>query len=129
MATIKSFEDLEVWQLSVELAVKIYQLLSFFPKEEKYGIIDQLKRAIVSISANIAESFGRFHYKDSVKFLYNARGSLQESRSHLLVAEKLGQIPKSKYEEYSQILKDLKNLEVKLNNFISVIIKRSKSVE
>lgn len=127
MSTVRSFEDLQVWQLAVSLATNIYKLTIDFPKDEKYGIIDQLKRAVISISANIAEGFGRFHYKDSVKFLYNARGSLLEVRSHLLVAERLGQIPKKSQDEYIQILKDIKNLEIKLNNFISAIMRKSEA--
>lgn len=127
MSTIKSFEDLEIWKLAVRLSEDIYELTDSFPKGERFGLIDQLRRAIVSISANIAEGFGRYHYKDTVKFLYNARGSLFETRSHLLVADRLGFIASGNKESYEQILKDLKNLSVKLNNFISVIMKRSKS--
>ena len=129
MGRIESFEDLEVWRLAVDLAAKIYQITLHFPKDEKYGIIDQLKRAVTSIAANIAEGFGRYHYKDSVKFLYNARGSLFEVRSHLLVAQKLGQIPKNKEEDLNQILKDIRNLGVKLNNFISAIMRKSKMLQ
>lgn len=125
MTTIKSFEDLEVWQLAVDLAIKIYKLTAAFPKNERYGVIDQLRRAVISISANIAEGFGRFHFKDSIRFLYTARGSLLEVHSHLLVANKLNLIPKYKLTDYNQILKDIKNLEVKLNNFISVLSRRS----
>lgn len=126
MARIESFEDLEVWQLATELAVKVYKLTLHFPKDEKYGLIDQLKRAVTSIAANIAEGFGRYHYKDSVKFLYNARGSLFEVRSHLLLAQKLQEIPKNHDSDYNQVLKDIQNLGVKLNNFISAIIRHSK---
>lgn len=126
MPEIKSFEDLEVWQLATDLAVSVYQITAYFPKDEKYGLIDQLRRAVTSIAANIAEGFGRYHYKDSVKFLYNARGSLFEVRSHLLLAKKLGLIPKTKENNYLQILKDIQNLGVKLNNFISAIMRRSK---
>lgn len=61
--SIKSFEELEVWQLAVELAVKVYKLTTLFPREERYGIIDQLRRAVTSISANTAEGFGRYHFK------------------------------------------------------------------
>lgn len=129
MSTIKSFEELDVWKLAVELAVNIYKLTASFPKEERFGLVDQLRRAVASISANIAEGFGRYHYKDCVKFLYNARGSLFEARSHLLVANKLGFISPNDKDTYEQSLKDLKNLSVKLNNFISVIMKRSKFSE
>lgn len=125
--TIKSFEDLEVWQLAIELAVTIYKLTVSFPKDERYGIIDQLRRAVTSISANIAEGFGRYHFKDSVKFLYNARGSLMEVHSHLLLSKKLELIDPRYKNEYAQLLLDIRNLGIKLNNLISVIMKRSKN--
>lgn len=127
MTQIKSFEDLEVWQLAIGLAVKVYKLTLLFPKSETYGLIDQLKRAVTSISANIAEGFGRYYYKDSVKFLYNARGSLFEVKSHLLIARQLNLIPTNKESEYNLTLKDIQNLGVKLNNFISAIIRKSKN--
>ncbi len=126
---IKSFEDLEVWQLSSNLASQVYSLTAFFPREEKYGIIDQLKRASVSVSANIAEGFGRYHYKDSIKFLYNARGSLFETHSHLLLAHNLGHISPNQEELYKLALGNIQNLGIKLNNFISVIIKKSETTE
>lgn len=125
MATIKSFEDLEVWQIAIELAVKIYKLTATFPKDERYGIIDQLKRAVTSISANIAEGFGRYHFKESVKFMYNARGSLSEVHSFLLLSRRLRLIDTKIEKEYDGILIDIRNLGVKLNNLISTIIKRS----
>ena len=68
MAPIKSFEDLEVWQIAIELIKVVYQLLNTFPKDEKYGIVAQGKDSVVSIAGNIAEGFGRFHYKDKQKF-------------------------------------------------------------
>lgn len=113
---VKSFEDLEVWQLSKKLATDIYKLTTKFPKEEKFGLTSQLRSAAVSIPANIAESFGRYHYKDSLKFLYNARGSLFEVQSHLLIADELGSIDKK---GLGALSKEIKNLGVKLNNFIN----------
>ena len=85
----KSFEDLEVWQMATKLAENIYQVTLTFPKQEQYALSDQIKRSVTSISANIAESFGRYHYNDKKNFLYNARGSLLETKSHLLLAQKL----------------------------------------
>jgi four helix bundle protein len=59
---IKNFEDLEVWQLAKALTVKIYRLTAKFPSEEKYGLSSQLRSAAVSVGANIAEGFGRYHF-------------------------------------------------------------------
>jgi len=117
---IKSFEDLEVWQLAKELTVKIYKLTAKFPPEEKFGLSSQLRSAAVSIGANIAEGCGRYHFKDNIKFLYNARGSLLETKSHLLLTKEVGLITAS---DLKPLLKAIKNLGVKLNNFISSIRK------
>lgn len=119
---IRSFEDLEVWQLAKRLAIEIYKLTVEFPNEEKFGLTSQLRSAVTSISANIAEGSGRYHYKDNIKFLYNARGSLLETRSHLLIAKELGFI---KNADLDLLLKEIQNLGVKLNNFINFLKERS----
>ncbi|KKU57161.1 MAG: S23 ribosomal protein [Candidatus Amesbacteria bacterium GW2011_GWA2_47_11b] len=66
---VNRYEDLEIYQVSVEVAIEVYRLTKKFPKEETYGIVDQLKRAVTSIGANIAEGFGRFYFKDKLVFL------------------------------------------------------------
>ena len=65
---VKDFEDLEIYQLALSLAKKIYLLTANFPKSELYGLVDQTRRAISSVGANMAEGFGRFHYKDKIVF-------------------------------------------------------------
>ena len=80
------FEDLEVWKKCRQLRVEISELLKKFPDDEKYRLIDQLKRSSRSITANIAEGHGRFHYQDNLKFCRNARGSLNEVLDHLICA-------------------------------------------
>jgi four helix bundle protein len=89
---VRSYEDLEIYQISVELSVEIYRLVKKFPKEETYGISDQLRRAVTSIGANIAEGFGRYHYKDKLVFFYNTRGSVYEVRHFLEIAYRIGYI-------------------------------------
>ena len=115
-ATIKNFEDLDVWQKGRDLVIKIYELTGNFPKEELFGITSQLKRASLSIPANIAEGFGRFHFLDKAKFYLNARGSLYELRSHLLIAQELCLV---KSEALDSIFKMVSDLSVKLNNLIN----------
>ncbi len=88
------FSDLRVWQEAKKLALEIYQLTGRFPKSETYSLADQLRRSSVSICANIAEGFNRYHAKDKIRFYYNARGSISESQSHLLIAMELGYIDK-----------------------------------
>lgn len=89
---IKSFEDLEVYQLSLILAKEIYKITDKLPKEEKFIIRDQLIRAVTSIGDNIAEGFGRDTTKEYIKFLYNVRGSLMEVRHFLNLCKELGYI-------------------------------------
>lgn len=114
---VKSYKDLEIWQLAVKLIVKVYRLLETFPRDERFGLVAQIKAAVVSIAANIAESFGRFHYKDKINFLYNARGSLFEVDSHLTAAEALGFIGNKNRKLYKEILQEIAKLGVKINNY------------
>lgn len=119
--TVKSFKDLEIWQLATDLCVNVYKLLKNFPKEEIYGLTSQTKDAVVSVAANIAESYGRFHYKDKIKFLYNSRGSLLEVESHLLVGQKLQMVRDINL--LNQIMQDITRLNVKINNYRTAILK------
>ncbi len=80
---IKDFKDLQVWQAARELCKEIYELARTLPDFEKYAIATQLRRAATSVTANIAEGFGRFGYQENAQFLRQARGSLYELRDHL----------------------------------------------
>lgn len=86
---IKSYRDLIAWQKSMDLVVLIYAISQQFPDQERYGLINQIRRAVVSISANIAEGHGRIHTGDYVRFLSIARGSLMEVETLLLIAQRL----------------------------------------
>ena len=86
---IDSYQQLEVWQKSVALVTEIYQITRSFPREELYGMTSQVRRAAVSIPANIAEGWGRNMTRDYVQFLRVARGSLLELETHLIVAKNL----------------------------------------
>jgi four helix bundle protein len=87
--TIRSFRDLTVWQRSIELSIQIYALTRAFPKEEIFGLTNQLRRASVSISSNIAEGQSRLTKGDFINFLSIARGSNAEVRSQLILARHL----------------------------------------
>ncbi len=86
---IQHFYDLAVWKQAHELALEIYALTKSFPREELFGVTSQLRRAAMSVAANIAEGFGRFHFKDKIRFYYQARGSLAETQNHLLFVRDL----------------------------------------
>ena len=79
-----------VWQKAHKLALDVYELTASFSKEEVYGLTSQTRRAALSVSGNIAEAFGRFHYLDKNKFYLNARGSLEETKNYLIISQDLG---------------------------------------
>jgi len=109
---------LEVYKLSLKLSDIIWQIYIDLSNDLKYNIGSQVIRSIDSIGANIAEGYGRFHYKDSVKFYYNARGSLWESKHWIHLLYKRNLIEKK---EYEQIIKKLEVLGKKLNGFIKSV--------
>ena len=92
----KSFEDTPVWQRAHGLVLKIYEISTRFPKEEMYTLTSQIRRAVISVEANIAEAFGRYHYLNKLNFYYNARGSLEESKSHWITTKDLKYITQDK---------------------------------
>jgi four helix bundle protein len=120
-STIKHFYDLEIWKEANLLCIEIYTLTEQFPKRETYGIIDQLRRASSSIGANIAEGFGRFHYKDKIKFYYNSRGSLCEVQNFLFLSKDLGYADK---EVARELFMKYENLSKRINKFIGSVQKK-----
>jgi four helix bundle protein len=89
MMTIQTYRDLAVWQKSMDLVTEVYRLAKLFPQEEMFGLTSQIKRAAVSIPANIAEGYGRIHRKEYLHHLSVARGSLMEVETHLQIAVRL----------------------------------------
>lgn len=119
----RSYQDLVVWRKALELARKIYAFTQRFPKEETYGLIQQARRAAVSISANIAEGQARNGVKEFVQFLGIANGSLAELRTYLYLSAKLkfSQIPETKLlvedcDEVARLLNSLKSSLLKTKN-------------
>ena len=90
MAVVKSYRDLLVWQKAMDFAEHVYMVQKTFPAEERFGLCDQLRRAVVSIPSNIAEGRGRDSAKDFAPFLMIARGSLNEVATQLELAVRLG---------------------------------------
>jgi len=86
----RSFEDMPVWKEAMSLAQDVFHLTKSLPRKEDYGLTSQLRRSALSISANIAEAFGRKHSKDKVNFYYHSRGSLMETRNHLIYGKNVG---------------------------------------
>jgi len=87
---LRSFQELDAWKKAHNLALEVYRLTRGFPREEQYGLTSQLRRCSSSIAANIAEGFGRRSTRDFVRYVEIASGSLEETRSYLLLARDLG---------------------------------------
>ena len=86
---MRGFEDLECYQLAMRVFHEGYRIASLLPTEEKFNLSDQLRRASASIILNIAEGYGRYHYLDSLRFYYIARGSIMETLSALIACDEL----------------------------------------
>jgi four helix bundle protein len=119
---IKTFEDLIVWRKAINLSVRIYKETKSFPKSEQFGITNQLRRASSSISANIAEGFGRATPKDKLQFYSIAHGSLLETKNFIYLCHKIGYIDEIIKED---LIKDTVDLQMLLNGFIRSTKKRA----
>lgn len=119
MSNIQSYRDLIAWQKSIALVTDVYKLTSKFPSNEKYGLISQINRAAVSVSANIAEGWGRETPKSFLQFLRTSRGSLMEVQTLLEIARNVELISAeeraiiiAKSDEVSKIIQGLiKNIQ------------------
>lgn len=120
---VKGLESLQVWQKAMDLAIKVCkELLPTLPVEEKYALTDQLRRSVQSIPSNIAEGFGRYYYQEGVRFCYIARGSLNETLSHLYLAQRMGYIVESEYERYTKAIDEINRM---LSGYVA-FLKKSK---
>jgi four helix bundle protein len=86
---MKTYRDLIVWQKSIDLTVKVYQLTAQFPKDEQYGLISQIRRCAISIPSNIAEGSKRKSKKEFLQFLHIASGSAAELETQLLLIKNI----------------------------------------
>ncbi|NPA51694.1 MAG: four helix bundle protein [Aquificae bacterium] len=109
---------LEVYRLALEISEKVWEIYINLANDLKYSIGSQVIRAVDSIGANIAEGYGRYYYKDSVKFYYYARGSLWKTKHRIYLLYKRNLIKEAVYKE---IIKNLEILGKKLNAFIKNI--------
>ena len=107
---INSFTDLMVWKKAYKFVLILYNKTKTFPRNERFGLIDQLRRAGVSVPSNIAEAFGRLHRKDRTNFYLYARGSLYEIHTQLLIAKDVGYLNKEDFEEMMVHIRDIGKL-------------------
>lgn len=118
---MKSYEELDVWQKAVSLAIEIYKATEPFPRAEKFGLTGQIRRAITSLPANIAEGWGRGSTKEYIQFLLVARGSLLELETHLLIAQKLDYL---KEEQLGNLRMKTRQIGRMLNGLIQALRRR-----
>jgi four helix bundle protein len=87
-----TIQKLKMWQKSMDLVEACYRISTSFPRDERFGLLSQIKRAATSIPANIAEGYGRWNVREFARFLAIANGSLRELETHILIAKRLGYV-------------------------------------
>ncbi|MGI8951724.1 MAG: four helix bundle protein [Chitinophagaceae bacterium] len=120
MSQLKSFEELECWKACTELRKFIVELLKKFPPEEKYILVSQIKRCARSITNNIAEGYGRFHFKENAQFCRQSRGSIYELKDHMIISLDESYIT---VEDYNQFIELFNRAVPILNGYINYLIK------
>ena len=121
VSTINSYKDLDVWQLAMKLAVDCYRATKSFPRDELFGLTSQIKRASVSIAANIAEGYGRDTTPYFIQFLRVSQGSQKELETHVLLSERLEFLTP---QAASLLLTDIENVGRMLRNLIRALENR-----
>jgi four helix bundle protein len=121
--SIRSYKDLIVYQKSYRLAVEVYKVTQYYPKEEIYGLISQMRRSAVSISCNIAEGYRRGHRKEYLQFLHMAYGSCSELETLLSLSNDLGFVEKGNFEMIYYLQEEVSRL---LNGLILSLSKIGK---
>jgi four helix bundle protein len=121
---IKSFEDLNVWKACRELRRNLFDLTSAFPNEERFRLADQIRRAAISVTSNIAEGYGRYHYQENIQFCRQSRGSLYEVLDHLTTAVDLGYVSDGELQKYRSAIVDAVKL---INGYIRMLGQRKRA--
>ncbi len=118
----RSFEELTVWKLARQFRHRIYQVSETWPKREMYGLTAQIRDAAVSVTANIAEGYGRYHYQENIQLCRISRGSVNEVLDHLYTALDEGYINQETFDElYTQG----REVERVLNGYINYLKRQS----
>lgn len=120
-AKIKSFTDLDSWKEGHKLVLMIYRITRSFPKEELFALMSQVRRAVVSITSNIAEGFSRQTYKDKIQFYAIALGSVTELQNQILIAKDVGYISEQEFQEAA-------NQSIVVNKLINGMIRKCKEL-
>ena len=118
---IKSFTDLFAWQEGHKLVLQVYEITKQFPREEQFGLTNQLRRAAVSVTSNIAEGFSRNSYKEKLQFYAMSLGSTTEIQNQLLIARDLQYITK-------EIFSEIAEQAIKVNKITNGLIKKTRAI-
>ena len=119
-----SFEEMPVWQRAMNLAIKIFELTEKLPKKEDYGLTSQIRSSALSVPGNISEGFGRRHTKDKLNFYYNSRGSLAETKNHLIYGYRVKYFTKKEFESRVELIEEVWK---ELNSLINSLQKKIQS--
>lgn len=114
------YKELKVWQKAIDLAVEVYRITEKLPKEERYGLISQINRCVVSIPSNIAEGAGRNTNKDFDNFLGISLGSSFELDTQLVISNRLGYVSSDDFEKIESELEHIQNMIAKLKQSLNV---------
>lgn len=117
---IKSFTDLDAWKEGHNLVLMVYRVTKGFPKDEAFGLINQLRRCVVSITSNIAEGFSRQSYKEKVQFYAISLGSNTELQNQILISRDVGYITQGQFRQIA-------DQSVKVNKILNGLIKKTRS--
>jgi len=109
---LNDFEKLRIWKAAIALAANVYPLVKRFPDDEKYAMSSQVRRAVVSVSTNIAEGFGRTGVKEKIYFYNVAYGSLLETKSLMILSSELGFLSR---DDIEAVLLDITSLQKQIN--------------
>lgn len=113
MALVNTYKELDVWKLAIKQCVFVYKLTCSFPKDEKFGLSSQMKRASVSVPSNLAEGFNRCARKENMHFVSISQGSNAELETQIIICKELGLIDKSNFDDM-----------IELNNHIGKMLTR-----
>lgn len=115
---MNTHKDLNVWQKSIDFVTNVYQITKNYPKEEIYGLTNQLRRASISIPSNIAEGAARKHNKEFAQFLFIALGSASEIETQLIISRNLAYISEAQYKKLNEEIIEIRKM---LNGLIKSI--------
>ena len=116
---VTSYRDLQVWRQAMDWAESIYEATAHWPKDERFGLISQVRRAAVSVASNIAEGSARRSTGEFIQFVGMARGSLAEGETQLLLALRLGYLPKDDAEGLLRASTDISRMLVALSSSLT----------